>query len=284
MGRGHGQNSGAAAHAATRSGSVTPGAKRLPMVSAQQLGARWREQPESVLVISDVHSDLPGLQRFLGALGAVDADGVRSHTGQLIQVGDLMDGRDPLDLDTLRYGAEVFDRLICGNHEAAYLGGKTFSGQRFQPEVERELGQLTRDGKLDAAFSAHGVLVVHGGAHPAHFPQTDPSEVAQTLNEQFVEFFYRRPERPPAQFFEHTAHGGRGGSGINGGAFWCDWRQLVGADAHSAEYRQVVGHSPLHGAEASADDQVVCIDLGGRRLGAALILPAGEVVVGSDGR
>lgn len=260
---------------------MTPGARRLDLVPLEDLGRRWRADPGSALVVSDVHSALGALKEALRRVGAVDEEGRRLHKGRLVQVGDLIDGRDGLDLEALAYGLGVFDEMVAGNHEGAYLGGKAFHGRWMQPDLERELSRAVREGRLDAAAEANGVLIVHGGAHPEHWAGREARDVAQAINEGWVEFFHRRGEGPPSPLFDHTPHGGRGGASDHGGALWCDWRQLVEPGAHSEGFRQIVGHSPLASPEASEDGRAVCIDVAGRgRLGLALVGSDGDIEVG----
>lgn len=257
---------------------VAVGAEAMPMVSIEQIAAARQAHPDSVLVVSDVHSQVDRLHALLLDLGEVDADGNRlRERSRLVQIGDLIDGRDVNDEAALAYGLEVFDEILVGNHEAAFLDGKTFGGQQVKPELTQELRRACRSGKLRGASEAHGIVLVHGGAHPAHYPQGTAAEVAAAVDEAWEQMFWRSDAS--AGLFDHTAHGGRGGSASAGGALWCDWNQLA---VEHAGVPQIVGHSPRGRVERSVDGQAIAIDLAGARLGVACVLPSGQVLVGSD--
>lgn len=257
---------------------VATGAEAMPMVGLDEIAAARDAHPDSVLVVSDVHAQVDRLHAMLLAVGEVDDEGRRRREGsRLVQIGDLVDGRDVNDEAALAYGLEVFDEIIVGNHEAAFLGGKTFGGQQVKPALTQALRRACRAGSIRGASEAHGFVLVHGGAHPAHYPQLTAAEVAAAVDEAWERMFWRSDAS--SSLFDHTAHGGRGGSSVAGGALWCDWEQLA---VEHAPVPQICGHSPRGRVERSVDGQAIAIDLAGARLGVACVLPGGRVLVGSD--
>jgi hypothetical protein len=258
-----------------------PGAIRQPLEPLSRLADQIGES--AVVVVSDVHGDIERLRFVLAELGLIDDQGQRLPADTtLIQIGDLVDGRDPADAETLRFGSQVFDVILAGNHEAALLGGKSFGGQPVaDPEVRSGLNRLVREDRLQAAYNAHGVLITHAGVNRHLYQENDPDRLAEAINEEFTFFAYRTSHQPTA-LFAHTAHRGRGGRDEFGGVLWQDFSQLVQPDQHDPTLRQLVGHSVLGGVEADPDGQVTCIDTAGPRLGVAVIAKDGAMTFGSD--
>lgn len=245
-------------------------AARSSLDSLETLQEHIAEQSDCTVVISDVHGSLELLDTSLKRLGVVDAAGNRQGSATLLQIGDLVDGRNPEDFETLEYGMDRFDVLIAGNHETALLGGKSFDGNSVpRPEIEQSLRRLARQGRLEIAWESHGVLVSHAGAHPDLFAASSAAEVSAQANEHWFQFLGRSIEAP--ELFDTDHH--RGGTSAAGGMLWQDWYALLASPA--ANYQQIVGHTPLGGVEARPDAHAYGIDTGGDRLGIAVISEAG---------
>lgn len=256
---------------------ITPGARRCATVPLDTL---LGDTPATV-TIGDVHSDIDGLQRTLRRLGLVDATGARCDGGRhrLISVGDLIDGRDPRDLETLEYGERVFDRIICGNHEAALMGGPRFSGLLMpDPEVALVLNRLARTEQLTVAEVAHGTLITHAGVSSAWFDDEPAGEIHERLLDSWFAFLSNRDDQD-GRLFAIDARRSRTG-GADGGALWGDWRTLVGSGRPS--FAQIVGHSAVGAPEETEHGAVICIDVAGDTIAAAATEPGGATRVGLD--
>lgn len=252
------------------------GAVHTDLVSLEDIKTRWHDDAKSVLVVSDVHSNVARLHNTLMKLGLVDRAGNRVHSGTAIQIGDLVDGRDQNDEETLRYAEPLFDKVLAGNHEGAYFGGKKFDGAWFKPDLERGIGRMIQTEKMDAAFVANGVLLVHGGVTAELANGRSAEQTADDLNQTMVEFYYRNGELPDELFATSAL---RQGSAASGGALWADWRELL---ASPTEFSQVVGHSPCYLPEKAESTDIHCIDATGDRLGVALIDAEGQIHVATD--
>lgn len=256
---------------------ITPGAIACPYVPLDQL----LDTTPATVVISDVHSDLPGLRRTLERLGLVDADGRRCDGGRhrLISIGDLVDGRDEHDLATLEYGRGVFDRVICGNHEAALLGGPTFRGLFMpEPEIRRVLEQMARSEQLTIAEVAGDTLITHAGVSDAWFDDASASDVAAALEDSWYAFLGNRDDQDGRLFAIDAARSRTGGPA--GGALWGDWGKLVGQER--PRFSQIVGHSAVGAPEQTPDGAVICIDVDGPGIAAAAVAPDRHIRVGHD--
>lgn len=260
---------------------VTPGARRLDLHELERLADVLIAEPDAIVAVSDVHGDLPKLQEVLTRLGCIDDAGRRTGRGRLLQIGDLVDGRDERDYDTLEWGSGRFDVLLAGNHEAALMGGGSFDGQpgMTPPEIAEILRRNTSpyDLRMHAAFEHRGVLFTHAGVHPAYFTQSEPSKAARAVNEAWEMFLARASQQPDALFGAPSL---RGGVAEHGGVLWQDWRQLL--TAPRAPYRQVVGHTKLGGPESDSAGRVHCIDTGGSRLGISVLTGDAQLRFGSD--
>jgi hypothetical protein len=256
------------------------GAKRHKLLTLDQLAKKIRS--DSTVVISDVHADLSRLTETLRRLCLIDEHDQRMpETGRLVQIGDLVDGRNELDRTTLEYGATVFDLLLAGNHEAALIGGKPFNGMFPHPDIRREIEKLVIGEKMLGACVVGDVLISHAGANSNLYADEDPAKLAQQINDDW-QLFYARNGHQPDRLFAHTPHRGRGGFAKHGGVLWQDFSQLIMSDQHSDRYRQLTGHSVLGGVESDPDDRVFCIDTAGPRLGVAVLDDGGHIEFGSD--
>lgn len=257
--------------------TLTTGARLCRTVPLNQL---LTDAPATV-TIGDAHSDLPGLRRTLERLELVDATGRRCDGGRhrLISVGDLIDGRDENDLATLEYGAEVFDRIVCGNHEAALMGGPTFKGLFLpDPEVGQLLNRLARSEQLTVAETAGETLITHAGVSDEWFDNAHADDIREQLEDSWFAFLDNREDQD-GRLFAIDAHRSRNG-GAYGGALWGDWRNLVAGRRPS--FSQIVGHSAVGRPEESMDGAVVCIDVEGDTIAAAATDAEGATRVGLD--
>lgn len=254
------------------------GAVHIPLQQTPDLADLLHRHPDALVAISDVHSSLPLLQETLFNLGMIDEAGERTEKGRLLQIGDLIDGRDPQDYDTLQWAHSRIDVFLVGNHEAAMMGGGSFEGQQMTPpEIKEIFRNITNpyNMKLQAAHAEGGVLYTHAGVQPRKAEKA--SEAAARINDGWEHFLMRSHDQDPDVFAVSSVRGGTGG---NGGSLWQDWSTLV--KNPSAGFRQVVGHSPRGSVEASYRGESVCIDQGGGRLGISVQLRDGRMVCGSS--
>lgn len=257
---------------------VTPGAVAAPLVPLDEIAERFAADPDATLTVSDVHGDADGLTSLLRRLGVIDAAGERrTGGGRLIQLGDLVDGRRPGDLDALMLGRRIFDEVVIGNHEAALMGGPAFDGLvMVRPELSDELWRMARGGQLVIGAHAGDVLLTHAGVATGHELPGAPEAVVAALEDPFYEFC-GRGERDPLLFAVDPRRGGTGGPGRRGGVLWQDWASLLEQPAPG--YRQVVGHSRVGGPEQDPEGRIVCLDPNGPGLGVALIAGDGGVAI-----
>ena len=258
----------------------TPGAVRAPAYTPEQLAELLEEHPGSLLAVSDVHGNLPLLQDTLRRLRVVDQRDQRQGETILLQLGDLADGRNGGDVESLQWGAQRFDVLLAGNHEAALLGGSSFSEmphRNTRPELYHQLRSMTSpyDLRLSAAYSHQGVLFTHAGVHPSlGTAYQRPEQAAEYINQRWEEFLARNSEQDPGLF---TVGKARGGISQHGGVLWQGWQDL---NQVPQSYRQVVGHTPLAWPEVDPQVRTLAIDQAGHRLGLAVLLPDGRLRLG----
>jgi hypothetical protein len=219
-----------------------------------------------VMVISDVHGSVDLLDTTLQRLGIIDSGGNRLNPNvHLLSIGDLVDGRNPQDGETLERASNWFDTVLVGNHEAAILGYGHFDGlDKKDPELVGLLREQIYEGRIKLAHNAHGTLLTHAGVSgQSPYPDIDTAEYY--LNKEW-ERTTLAPGHLPRELFALDRH--RGGGSAQGGALWQDWRGLLESPT---DYSQIVGHSPLGSPETNPSGRVACIDQGGERLGVALL-------------
>ncbi|WP_217924857.1 metallophosphoesterase [Miltoncostaea oceani] len=233
----------------------------------------------STVVISDVHGQPQLLADTLGALGLM-REGNRVGGGvTLVQIGDLLDGRGGEGDRACLEMACLFDLVVAGNHEAAIMGGGTFTGlpaPHMIPELGRGLDRLAWQGSLAASFVVGDILISHAGVHRRLFGHTDPRAASKAIESLWHEFLGSRSRTSAALF---GVDGCRGGIEL-GGVLWLDWRNLL--DNGPRSYRQIVGHSPRGSCESDYLGRFTLIDTAGARLGVAVITPDGRIRVGSS--
>lgn len=259
--------------------AVTPGAVAMPCNSVPRLAQLIAENPDADVLIGDVHGRVDPLTSLLRALDLVDDDlSRRPRPGRLIQLGDLADGRNPEDDLALEFGENVFDVILCGNHEAALLGGPSFGGLvMVRPEVREPLERLARRGRLELAVRVGDMIASHAGISAAVAGEDTPDAVIARLDDLWTDFLIRRSRQPEA-LFKRDTH--RGGTSAGGGVLWQDWRSLL--DDPMPGVRQVVGHTPLAGPESDPKGQICAIDLAGD-IGLAVVLADGSIHAGAAG-
>jgi hypothetical protein len=221
------------------------------------------------------------------AAGVIDKQGRRqANFKRVIQLGDLMDGRRMFgDLQTLRWAEGIFDEILIGNHEGAYLGVQGFAGKRIiAPESQQILNRWNREGLLCAATAVDDYLLTHGGLDPflSFLPApklsktadaTEVSALAKNLNE--VWRFHRSTNAWESWFLAIGRE--RNGLCAHGGVLWNDFERLVRTES-AQRFKQIVGHTPLKRGTRSPQGMVVCIDVGGawhRAASCLIISPEG---------
>ncbi len=258
-----------------------------PVLTLAQLRQIIESDKKCTVAISDVHGYAQLLTSVLEELGIVSHGERVNSKVRLISMGDLVDGRSPTDFECARIGEKFFDEIVAGNHEAAILGGPSIqSVPKFQtPELTDSLWRMCRSGKLKAATTVDDILLTHAGVS-RYFAEdlSDPAELASALNSSWSEFLGRPSLRAEELFqigFERLDPTVRTIlSPGSGGALWEDWSSLL--KSHPERLRQMVGHSSRGRPEKSTDGLLHNIDLAGYRLGIAVVLQSGEVVVGTD--
>jgi len=236
---------------------------------------------ERVAICGDTHGNWPMLQDVLIEAGVIDDSGQRQEGfARVIHIGDLMDGRRAyLDRQTLEKSEAIFDEVVMGNHEAAYLGGTSFDGmEMIDPESLRLLNRWEREGKLVVATSVDDWLLVHGGLDPALRVSrkgeglADAAEVAAVSEELNEIWRFHRHSDAFGESFEMLGQE-RGGSSNCGGVLWNDFRRLIRTE-HAQRYKQVVGHTPQKQGMVSPAGMIVNVDVGraGRRAASCLIV------------
>lgn len=219
--------------------------------------------PEKTVVVGDTHGNHDLLMLVLKAAGAVDEQGQRnSEVKRLVHIGDLIDGRNPEgDLQCLQTGEKLFDELLIGNHEAAYMGGTIFAGaEAIDPESQVLLNRLEREGKLVAATHLESWLLVHGGA-PSEVLQHLDAKEARGIASALTEKWRFGDEITKAQLFNNVS-ASRQGIAPYSGILWCDFRELI-REEEQLEIPQVVGHTPWNSSVFSPRGKVLNLDSGG---------------------
>jgi hypothetical protein len=245
-------------------------------------------EPSSVVIISDVHAQRDRLLNTLTSLGLLNGSAERVRNDiTLVQIGDLIDGRDPLDIQILEDGRNWFDIIICGNHEAAYLDGPDFMGYQPNPTLKQQLKRLLWEDKLVGAYNAHGHLITHAGASGEYWHQeASADDLAQSINRRWREWAEMlRPGQAYPELFAMDETRGTSYGLAGGGVMWADWTVLLGEGEHrinEGSVKQIVGHSPRGRMEESEDGMVINLDVAGARLGVAVISPDGQVYTGAD--
>jgi hypothetical protein len=253
---------------------------------------------EKVAIIGDTHGRLLVLKEVLLRAGVIDESGKRNpEFKRVIHIGDLMDGRRAgMDKMTLEFADDVFDEVLVGNHEAAYMGGESFSSmEAIDPESQRILNRWEREGKLVVATCVDDWLLTHGGLDPELSPAKTPSDsqelpvvatqeeveaVVEVLNDTW------RFQRHSDAFKECFLQIGeaRGGMAEYGGVLWNDFSRLVATESQQ-RYKQVVGHTPQKEALVSPQGMVVNVDAGkrGKKVSSCLVVDSegSQVVMGS---
>lgn len=225
-------------------------------------------EPGVCVVISDVHGNIELLQNTLQRLNITDSNNVRTNPEyKLVSVGDLIDGREATDFNTLEFGDQIFDHIICGNHEAAFLGGPTFDMQREVPELTHGLRRMLWTQRLDAAIEEQGVLISHAG-----YNHTNPQQAAQKIQEEWLNHCQRED---PTNKLLFAIDRFRGGMSHKGGVMWESWKNKV----IESQGVQIVGHTPLGESEKTKNSYN--IDLTGNRLGIAII-KQGQIIIASS--
>jgi len=176
------------------------------------------------LVIPDIHGDAQLLQDILDKEWNVD---------EIVQLGDLancvIESRDG-DIECLRLAQEYDIKVLVGNHEYPYLGGKPFSGFFHYPEVKEEIKKLHW---RVATTVGDEILVTHAGLHPRYnyYKSDNPFRLAQWLNLCWN-------KNPMFQFFADVGQI-RGGRYPQGGILWRDFHEKS-----DKTVKQVFGHTP----------------------------------------
>lgn len=215
----------------------------------------------TIVIVGDVHGNLALLSECLERLGVVE-NKRRKFNGMLLSIGDLIDGREGSDVPCFQYGRDIFDKIICGNHEAAYIGGPKFDGMPVRDEISGELRRAMWSEQLCVGVQMENWLFTHAGIRTM---QTDPGEVFAELSERW----YTHCGRP--NMADQTLFGidhFRGGSSPMGGVMWGDWKNRF---AKPTSFKQVVGHTPLGNPESDQNDKIYNIDVAGDRLAFAII-------------
>lgn len=242
-----------------------PAARVLPSVSMADLAARIARAPQGTLCLSDVHGRLELLADTLTRLGVLGADGRRRGPTRVVQLGDLVDGRHPDDAACAEAARAWCDVVVIGNHDAAHLGGPTFTGLAMvRPEVTQALRRLAREEVLQPAAAIDGVLVSHAGLGARWSDgHARAEDLVASLADDWWDFCARG--RLSDRLFGVGPE--RGGCAVAGGICWQDFAALL--DDPAPDVPQLVGHTPGADLEGDADGRVACIDLGGPRLGVA---------------
>jgi hypothetical protein len=236
---------------------------------------------EKVAICGDTHGNWAILKDVLVAAGVIDAAGVRDPSfARVIHIGDLMDGRRSyLDRQTLEFAEPIFDEVLIGNHEAAYLGGTKFDGmEQIDPESLRLLNRWEREGKLVVATSVDDWLLTHGGLDPAltlaraGADIAEAAEVASVVEELNEIWRFHRHGDAFGECFTQVGHD-RGGSSNYGGVLWNDFTRLVRSES-AGRYKQVVGHTPQKEGVISPEGLIVNVDVGraGGRAASCLVV------------
>jgi hypothetical protein len=247
-----------------------------PQARAQPMTSKDR-----VAICGDTHGNLAVLREVLLAAGVIDVAGARqAGFKRVIHIGDLMDGRRMhQDRLTLEFAENIFDEVLIGNHEAAYLGGSGFVGmQQIDPESLRILGRWEREGKLVVATHVDDWLLTHGGLDPdlglsrAGEDIAKEAEVAAMADELNEVWRFHRDGSAFDESFNLIGRE-RGGGSKYGGVFWNDFRRLIRTESRQ-RYKQVVGHTPQKQGMISPEGMIVNIDVGrsGFRAASCLIV------------
>jgi hypothetical protein len=223
------------------------------------------EPHERRVIVGDTHGDHANLRRLLEAAGVVDPAGRRLPDVWCCHIGDVIHGGHGVqaaDTACLTLALDACDCLVLGNHETPYthrIGG--FHGMNKRLECASLLERSVDDGRSTPATSVDGFLVVHGGLHPRLAPAIDgdAEHIAATLRAAFERRVAGGARDP---LFDSIGRA-RGGHDAHGGIFWCDWGELMRADRkHPSPVPQIVGHTPRHRVQRTADGRFWCVDLG----------------------
>jgi len=269
---------------------VTSGAKTpAPVLSLPELRNIIKSNPESTVIVSDLHGYVELLEHVMNELEIRRNGGNR--TVRVGSIGDLIDGRTDGDTKTLQFAAKELDFLVAGNHEVAFMGGPRFGGM---PDSDpQQLGvalhELVEREILVAAQEICGVLLTHAGVNTA-YARSDAKTTAAFLNNEW-QTFLASPKlrcnvlRTPAGLLASSPLRSGGSlsdlsSAIPPGCLWQAWEELL--LKYPKTFRQIIGHSPRGTIEASLDDVLINIDAAGYRLGIAVITKEKQVILGSD--
>jgi hypothetical protein len=182
-----------------------------------------------VFVVADAHGRLDLVEGLLALAGAE-----RGPSRTIVHLGDLVNcvaSSIDDDLATLEAAPDLFDVLLCGNHEHPYFGGPTFSGFFRSEDVATAMLRLP----WKAAFAAGEFLVTHAGLGRALVGGSALSARAHAniLNRAWAD----NPGRD-AYFAAISRY--RGGLSEVGGILWSDWQE----PKSTAGFSQIVGHTP----------------------------------------
>jgi hypothetical protein len=250
---------------ATKTGSLTAKTHRADSL---EKAAEWiAEYPEAPVVIGDVHGNIDLFRSTLQRLGVIDQNGRRTGKGEIIQLGDLIDGRSPQDEATLQASFEWCDTVLVGNHDAAYLNGLRFNGMMERPELSRGLRGLSEAGILQSSMVREGWLLSHAGvASTVDNSLKTPQDWHQAIDYHWKGHLQRSQATDPFLFGVDSY---RGGFLASGGVFWGDWKSRLQAPP---AFGQICGHTPLGGSEEHPDSPTHCLDMGGERLGVGVLI------------
>lgn len=180
-----------------------------------------------VFVAADAHGRLDLIRGLIEQAGAERGPGrTIVHLGDLCNcvassIGD--------DLAVLTAAPDLFDVLLCGNHEHPYFGGPAFAGFHRSEDVAHAMLRLP----WQAAFGSREFLITHAGLAPAWgFAGSAAIHHADVLNSAWAE----DPGRHP--FFASIGRD-RGGNSEWGGILWADWQE----PKSTAGFSQIVGHT-----------------------------------------
>ena len=233
-----------------------------------------------VIVIGDVHGDLPRLKSILRHAGLIDErDAWTGADTMLVQLGDTIDRtpEDVIPLGAFRFlrrlqqearqsGGRVI-RLL-GNHELMLLEGKDHyvrddlwpapDAEAAIETLKTEIKEDILSGNMVGAWSYDTILFVHGGlrtdiretilneVHDSQLPYHQGSAmVVQTLSIAINQLLRRAVQKGDFSHPIFRASWARSGSYKVGGPFWTDFNSDFPSSPGAHKVRQVVGHTPV---------------------------------------
>ena len=258
-----------------------------------------KSKPERVIVVGDVHGDLPRLKSILRHAGLIDdMDAWKGADSVLVQLGDSIDrtpeGVPPLEAfyflrslqDKARQSGGSVIRLI-GNHELMLLQGfyshalmdtgwsleSKLAMERFAEGLKREIISETVLG----VWNYKDVLFLHGGLRTniresvmryvyknrLPFASSEP-KLAQALATAINGLLKQAVARDDYSHPIFWIGKARGGDRETGGVFWTDFCRDFPSSLGALKVRQVVGHTPVsidsNIMEQKGQWRIICMD------------------------